>query len=110
MTTDYDYINEYIAMNEPDGTRSIVKLIEEANSNGYKDMTNKEIDKLITYKENQAIKSKIIETELQHQKEMAEIMCNHFEEQKRIAKERFNAVINSTPTFKTIADMEVNNE
>ena len=109
MTTEnnIDYINEYIGLDEPDGTRSITKLVTIEEQNGYKDMTDKEISKLISYHSIQAKNSKSLELQQEAINKQLEIMIKEAEESAKNNKEFFNKIINTAPMFKTVTGNEV---
>lgn len=109
MTTEnnLDYINEYIALDEPDGTRAITKLVTAEQQSGYKDMTDKEISKLISYHANQAEKRKSLDMQEQANIEQMQTLQKSLEEQTKLIDSFFQKIISTTPMFKSVTGNEV---
>lgn len=107
MTTGIDYTNEYISLKPEDGSHSIAELVEMERTSGYSDMTDKEISRLIGYKEYRAQQSELIEQNRLHNEAMLEQVKDDAEKQLQETHEFFNKVINMQPALVSVTGNEV---
>lgn len=107
MTTGNDYINDFISMDEPDGTRSVAKLEKEAAENGYTNMSDKEIEKLMQYRERMATQSAMVQDNLQQQQLRSELLKNHLDQQQQHTLTILNELVGSPLQFEFVDGSEV---
>ncbi len=107
MTTGIDYTTEFISLAPPDGSRSIAELVEIERINGYSDMTDAEIQRLIEYKEHQAQQAKLIEENHLHNEAMLLQAKEDAETQRKETREFFNKIISMQPALVSVTGNEV---
>ena len=106
MTMD-NYATTFISMRGQDGTRSIVDLEKEAQTNGFSGMTDAEINKLIEYRQYTAAQdaqnSATIEALKAHQEEVK----NSISESLKKNSDFLEKLVNNVITPKTVTGNEV---
>lgn len=107
MTTGTDYTTEFIGLDEPDGTRSITKLVDEAEANGYSNMTDKEIEKLMQYREYVAQNNAIVQAEFERQKNESLMRAEHLARQEQYTNSVLSALTGVVPEFASVTGNEV---
>lgn len=109
MTTgnEIDYVTDFIALDEPDGTRSVAKLVEEAETNGYANMTDKEIEKLMQYREHIAQSNTIVKNALLKQQKEAEMRAEHLARQEEYTNSVLSTLTGVVPEFAVVTGNEV---
>lgn len=107
MTTGIDYTSQYISLRPPDGGRSITELVELERTEGYSDMTNDEISRLISYKEYQAEQSELAAQNKAHNEAMLEQAKIDAELQRQETHDFFNKIINMQPALTSVTGNEV---
>lgn len=107
MTTGIDYATQSIALDPPDGSRSTAKLVELERTEGYSDMTDAEIARLIEYKEYKAQQDKFIEDNRKHNETMLEQAKEAAQEQLEQSNKFFNDIINMEPALVRVDGSEV---
>ena len=107
MITGIDYTNDYISLKPADGGRSITELVEMERTNGYSDMTDDEIKRLIDYKEYRAKQDELIEQNRLHNEAMLEQAKKDAANQLQQSRDFFNKVINMQPALVSVTGNEV---
>lgn len=100
MTTEINTATEYISMADSDGTRSVADLINEEAANGYKNMTDKEISKLIeykTYKAKQDESIKLVAEQVeQHNAELKSMLQTALDSDIQLLNKAINTPVETT--------------
>lgn len=107
MTTGIDYTNQYLSLRPEDGSHSIAELVEMERTNGYSDMTNDEIARLIEYKEYCAKQDELIEQNRAHNEAMLKQAKEEAEKQRQETRDFFDKVINMQPALASVTGNEV---
>lgn len=107
MTTGIDYTSQYISLRPEDGSHSIAELVEMERTNGYSEMTDDEIARLIEYKEYCAKQDELIEQNRAHNEAMLEQAKQDAELQRQETHDFFNKVINMQPALVSVTGNEV---
>lgn len=107
MTTGINYTTEYISLRPADGSRSITELVEEERINGYSDMSDDEISRLIEYKEYRAEQSALIEQNKLYNQAMLKLAEEAAEKQRKETHDFFTKIINMQPALVTVTGNEV---
>lgn len=107
MTTDIDYATEFIGLKPDENSRSTVELCEMERTEGYQNMSDEEISRLIKYREycakqDQSIADKKAANE-SALKELGDIAT----ESVKKSQEFFNQIINMEPALVSVTGNEV---
>lgn len=107
MTTGIDFNTEFIGMKPDEDSRSILELLEIERTSGYQGMTDDEISRLITYKEHNAERSKVVEDNRTSNEAMALNMKKAVDAQLRQSREFFKEILNMEPALVRVDGSEV---